>query len=157
MIARSFLLLVAAVSLSACTKYQKAEDAVKNLLNDPGSAQFSDMQEGVSSDTVCGMVNAKNRMGGYVGKTPFFYNDISGMTALVSPASESDFNSMWLSLESRFGSFEEKHSELSMKCRIIDDWKTVCGTEAPVERDRLCDSFKKSGGELYKDLKQRFD
>lgn len=48
-----------------------AEQAVKRILNDPESAQFRDMR--VYTLSVCGEVNAKNAMGGYVGFQRFIY------------------------------------------------------------------------------------
>jgi hypothetical protein len=49
----------------------KARAAVANSLKDPPSARF----EGVvlKAEAVCGLVNAKNSYGGYVGKTRFVY------------------------------------------------------------------------------------
>ncbi len=46
---------------------------------DPASSQFYSLgyqiaQGKIEKKTVCGYVNAKNRMGGYVGIEPFFYN-----------------------------------------------------------------------------------
>ena len=47
-----------------------AKEAVKLKLNDPDSAQFRNMRR-VSLSVVCGELNAKNAMGGYVGYTAF--------------------------------------------------------------------------------------
>lgn len=44
---------------------------VKRGLNDPDSAQFSNVTFSRSTKAGCGLVNAKNRMGGYVGATAF--------------------------------------------------------------------------------------
>ncbi|WP_139150920.1 hypothetical protein [Halofilum ochraceum] len=47
---------------------------VRDALVDPESARFGNMVAGAKNDGsiyVCGMVNAKNRMGGYSGATPF--------------------------------------------------------------------------------------
>lgn len=56
----------------------KAKDAVKQTLLDPSSAQFKDV-EACSGDREVwrGEVNAKNRMGAYVGFSPFFYDGVS--------------------------------------------------------------------------------
>lgn len=48
-----------------------AETAVKAVLKDPESAQFSGLWVGPGGKYVCGDVNAKNAMGGYVGKQSF--------------------------------------------------------------------------------------
>ena len=45
--------------------------SVKERLSDPGSAQFRNVQ--AKNGAVCGEVNAKNKMGGYVGFTRFMY------------------------------------------------------------------------------------
>lgn len=44
---------------------------VKASLNDPGSAVFRNVTYSSKSKEACGAVNAKNRMGGYVGFTEF--------------------------------------------------------------------------------------
>nr|DAX92973.1 MAG TPA: protein of unknown function (DUF3552) [Caudoviricetes sp.] len=58
---------------------ERAKEAVKNMLKDPDSAKFKDLIAGqVSKDKkkhVCGMVNSKNSMGGYVGYKGFVYFD----------------------------------------------------------------------------------
>lgn len=58
------------------------QDGVKSRLKDPGSAQFSGptlAARGSTGDiTVCGMVNAKNSYGGYVGASPYIATVRSG-------------------------------------------------------------------------------
>ena len=58
---------------------ERAKEAVKNMMKDPDSAKFKDLIAGqVSKDKkkhVCGMVNSKNSMGGYVGYKGFVYID----------------------------------------------------------------------------------
>jgi hypothetical protein len=52
---------------------RRAQDAVREKLKDPSSAQFKDVayfQSG-SLDVVCGQVNAKNAYGGYSGFREF--------------------------------------------------------------------------------------
>ena len=50
------------------------EQAVRLQLKDPESARFGDFTAGLSSEgvTVCGIVNAKNSLGGYTGGVRFF-------------------------------------------------------------------------------------
>jgi hypothetical protein len=53
-------------------KYQKIRDAkekVANQLKDPSSAQFKNLK--FDGSVVCGEVNGKNSMGGYVGYAQF--------------------------------------------------------------------------------------
>lgn len=47
------------------------EQDVAGALIDPSSAQFRDVNLSASTGGACGWVNAKNRMGGYVGYTQF--------------------------------------------------------------------------------------
>lgn len=62
-----------ALLLSGCNLYQQheAEKKVRDQLRDPESAQFSDVTTAGNGLLVCGMVNAKNGMGGYVGRRKF--------------------------------------------------------------------------------------
>ena len=50
----------------------KAQSLVKNSLIDPESASFSEVTHVRKTGAVCGFVNGKNKMGGYVGKKRFF-------------------------------------------------------------------------------------
>jgi len=71
-----------------------ARDAVKQMLKDPESAQFSDetaFPQGVDGITVCGYVNAKNGFGGYTGNEAFVAaGDIAYLQSQVS-----DFSGVW--------------------------------------------------------------
>lgn len=61
-----------------------AKDAVLRVLKDPGSAQFQDINSSVvqGDQTVCGKVNAKNAMGGYVGFKMFCWTKKNGLMPL---------------------------------------------------------------------------
>jgi hypothetical protein len=61
-----------AVSLSACdlTIKHEARERLADLLVDPSSAQVRRLVR--NDGAICGEVNAKNRMGGYVGFKAFF-------------------------------------------------------------------------------------
>ncbi|MBO9717493.1 MAG: hypothetical protein J7507_11975 [Pseudoxanthomonas sp.] len=70
-----------AIALGGCSQvelYQfesAAKDAVKQSLVDPDSAQFRDlriMRRSEHERILCGELNARNRMGGYTGFTPFY-------------------------------------------------------------------------------------
>lgn len=68
-------LLAGLVLVLACTSAQSADlgratELVRDELMDPFSAQFKAVRPGKGGN-VCGLVNAKNAMGGYVGWTPF--------------------------------------------------------------------------------------
>jgi hypothetical protein len=55
-----------------------AKAAVRKKLNDPDSARFEELRIVKIGEIriVCGTVNARNRLGGYAGRQPFFYNGI---------------------------------------------------------------------------------
>ena len=69
--------LALALALSGCAEASKikvAKALVAEQLTDPDSAQFRDIEvidKGDGKFVVCGKVNAKNRMGGYVGYEVF--------------------------------------------------------------------------------------
>lgn len=68
--------LLLAVSLGASAWWfwwpaYQAKQVVRAHLNDPSSAMFSDVSFNRSTGGTCGVVNAKNRMGGFVGDTRF--------------------------------------------------------------------------------------
>lgn len=50
-----------------------AERAVRNQLIDPTSAEFSEVA--TKGNVTCGLVNSKNRMGGYTGRQLFLVRD----------------------------------------------------------------------------------
>lgn len=69
--------LLALVALSACSpgasEIEYAKKVVSEELFDPSSAEFSDVA--YMDGAVCGWVNGRNRMGGYVGSTKFLVKD----------------------------------------------------------------------------------
>jgi hypothetical protein len=73
-------LLVFPAHASADDLIDRARDGVKGHLRDPESALFDQLTIKVAFDNyrkerrvLCGMVNARNATGGYVGRTQFFY------------------------------------------------------------------------------------
>ena len=154
-------LIISSAILSGCGNNGAAEKAVRNILNDPNSAIFSNMAAGAEKGSVCGLVNAKNRMGGYVGATPFFYR-ANGQVAILSAPSDSDFRMLWLRMKLPGVSDDDIRNdigELMLKCRAIAQWKTVCGSDAPVSEPKLCDKMLPGSGgdDLYHALKAEFD
>lgn len=59
-----------AQSQQRATSTSDAQRLVRDNLTDPSSARFRNVQQ-KPNGAVCGEVNAKNRMGGYVGFAPF--------------------------------------------------------------------------------------
>ena len=76
-------------------EFAAAKTAMRQKLNDPDSARFDDLFK-VTTDTgeaVCGLVNSKNRMGGYVGNTGFiFEKSLNRATLLFSGANDPDYS-----------------------------------------------------------------
>lgn len=72
---RNTIIAVAATAIIALIAYNqfspagRARAAIKETLFDPGSAEFGDFYR--DGDIGCLEVNAKNRMGGYVGQKSF--------------------------------------------------------------------------------------
>lgn len=65
---------------------EQAKVAISKDLKDPSSAQFRNVR--VISGKVCGEVNAKNAMGGYVGFQRFWWVNYAPDTAtILSPTS----------------------------------------------------------------------
>lgn len=62
-------------------------------LVDPGSAEFGPTRT-LPSGIVCGSVNARNRMGGYAGRSPWYFDPRTG-TAYVIPAAQNAFGQAW--------------------------------------------------------------
>jgi hypothetical protein len=63
-------------------------------LTDPESARFDDLfrVQSDSGEAVCGMVNSKNRMGGYVGATGFIYEkNLNRATLMFSGGNDPDY------------------------------------------------------------------
>jgi hypothetical protein len=92
---RSFYIgLVIAAFLAGCGKsrIEQAHDLVKDGLSDPDSATFKSDTEYAKKDgnfIVCGQVNAKNRMGGYVGYRWYIVED--GKALVMNDDNASDF------------------------------------------------------------------
>jgi len=70
------VLIVAACSNRSNPDIDEAKKAVEEVLLDPGSVTYRTIitKKNDGYVTVCGEVNAKNSLGGYVGYKPFIYN-----------------------------------------------------------------------------------
>lgn len=148
---RILLVALACAALAGCGPQSEAKNAVKKLLNDPDSAQFSDMTPGKSDGDMCGYVNAKNRMGGYVGKTPFFFRKTMGTVAIVEPLKESDFRMLWL------GNNQDDWSKVLTQCNLMDQWDAVCTFPLPQGKHELCSPLQSGAGAAADALRNRFD
>lgn len=63
------ILALVFLAVTACSQHDADLNAVRLKLTDPGSAQFDAVDK--RNEITCGFVNAKNRMGGYVGYRAF--------------------------------------------------------------------------------------
>jgi len=123
--------------LCGCQGNWEAQKAVKEILYNPDGAKFSDMHQGAAPGSVCGLVNAKNRLGAYVGKERFFYDGY--VAGIASPVSDKDFHRLWLSLGRSF--FNEDYKTTSAKCKLVAKWESVCGGTYP-DQQPLCRIFE---------------
>ena len=153
---RLILMVLGLAALAGCGVEMDAKNAAKKLLNDPGSAEFSDLRKGSEPDNVCGYLNAKNRMGGYVGKTPFFYEGATQMVAIVAPAEDGDFRSIWLGI--RLNDFANDLEKTRQKCEVVAKWPAVCGSSYPGPKHDLCDVILDGGASgIYTALRDKYD
>lgn len=85
--------VVAMIVLSGCGKsdIDRAREAVAEQLKDPTSAQFRNERVVGSDKTVCGEVNGKNSVGGYVGFVSYaaLRKDDGGYMALLESEGQS--------------------------------------------------------------------
>lgn len=98
--------LVLGVVLTGCGKsrIEQAHELVKEGLTDPTSAMFKDDAERPQKDgsvAVCGRVNAKNRMGGYVGYRMYIVAE--GRADVFGEDNASDFAGRYLDICSTTG------------------------------------------------------
>lgn len=152
---KMLLVLAAALLAAGCTGQDDAENGVKRLLSDPDSATFSDVRPGAAEGNFCGMVNARNRMGGYVGNTPFFYEKATTISAIVAPPKTDDFRSYWLSIRTKKSNVEDL-VEIRQKCDLVARWKPVCGEEYPTPRHALCEAAAGPGDRFYIAMRKEF-
>lgn len=68
------------------TLIAKAENAIRSIMFDPDSAKFSEVIAAKleSGYGACGMVNAKNRMGGYTGSQMFYVEFSQDMLVIAA-------------------------------------------------------------------------
>ena len=147
------ILLTSLFALCACVGDSEVKESVKRALNDPESARFTDLKPGKKQGDVCGFVNAKNRMGGYVGETPFVYIKTSGAVSMVSEVAQRDFRMLWSSIQA--GNYSDDVDKLRNQCAAIDQWNAACTTQ--ITKYEMCSVFQGSGMALYKELEAVFN
>jgi len=112
-----------------------AKREVRQHLVDPSSAQFESVHENPNTGAVCGLVNAKNRMGGYVGATPFVYEKPYGATLVQEEPTERDFERFFETIK-----YAEPgdYTKLEDKCKSVALWQKKCGTGAYPSSNKYC-------------------
>lgn len=146
-------LCVVAATLVGCGPQSRAKEAVRKGLIDPDSAKFSDLRDGKTKGDVCGFVNAKNRMGGFVGDTPFVYRGLTDRAVMVQPPDTNDFRMVWLGIQTN-SDFMDRLAEVRTKCESADQWREYCGPT--VTTHRLCSNISGNGKGVYDALKREF-
>lgn len=118
---KAILLAAAAlVLLAGCERFasegdqaiEAAQKLLQDGLNDPASAQFREVTFNPAGGTVCGEFNAKNRMGGYGGFTPFYV--VNGLVRIQPDPGAAIFDE-----------FERKDHERSLK-GFTSMWDDLC-------------------------------
>ena len=150
--------MLASLMIAGCGIQEgPAKDAVKAMLNDPDSAKFEGLQAGITSGDVCGYVNAKNRMGGYVGKTPFYYVKSDKSAGIVQPLTDNDFKMLQYDLEYNPSS-PDSYVKVELGCEDSAKLKTFCGEAFAAQHQAhpMCDIKAKGDALFLYELEQRY-
>ena len=142
---RVYLLLTAlvlAAGIAGCdylpTEENKAKNAVKSILNDPDSARFSGIRKGNGTGDFCGLVNAKNRLGGYVGNIRFAYShEVAFFAPEDGAPTESEFNELFWDLYlGKIGSPRalDKFESLGARCEKEKLYEKICGHKSSPQK-----------------------
>lgn len=144
----ALVLLAAASGLSvgACdlvpgTPANRAKVALSGYLLDPGSAKITVLKS--TPDTLCGTVNAKNRMGAYVGATPFLVDGKYATPVVFSEPTISDY-STW-SDNPNTSSGHEAYSRMEDGCAFKATWAKTCdasSAEAIIVDEEFCKAWR---------------
>lgn len=98
--------------------HERATDAVRRALNDPESARFDRVTYNAATLSTCGLVNAKNRMGGYVGFTRFVVN-MDGAAEFQPPEPPT------------YGALDERQAAADRLMAFLTNYKIVCQAGSP--------------------------
>jgi zinc-ribbon domain len=137
-------LFFCAYKLLPISNTQQAQKYIASALFDPDSAKFSATFNGKQPNSICGFVNAKNRMGAYTGDTPFIYEKTGTLEdahLVPEPATDYDFRRYYESIGT--DDFIKKFEDIENKCQLPIKWETVCGTSLSYPRHKFCDSLDK--------------
>ena len=108
-------------SLIPGTMTYRAHRAVAAMLVDPSSAEFRD--EVSSSSAICGDVNGRNRMGGYVGYSRYIFRN----PGIASVSDVPDFEGYLRDTEVyNEYTFQSTYMKLATACDFVSDWGKYC-------------------------------
>lgn len=132
------------------TPQNKAKQAVASLLNDPQSAQFSDFSNGAKEGDFCGYVNAKNRFGAYVGKTPFAYRAETDFATIAPHDLERrDVRNVLAT----GADVADQLGELHKTCSAIESYSEICERPSFPNAADWCKKLNESAYDVYEWLK----
>ena len=97
---------------------EAAMNQVRASLKDPESARFSDLWAGTEGKYVCGAVNAKNSMGGYVGKRGFLLQVATGIVQFEPDEA------------SATASTQDALEAVTKRIKFLEDVQRLCGEPA---------------------------
>jgi hypothetical protein len=141
---RALLLL----ALAGCSgREHEAKEAIRRILLDPESGQFTDVFVNKQNDAVCGMVNGKNRFGAYAGSLPFMYHTAGDQKRafILSVPSDEEFETHALSVRS----WNNNSDDLFQRCRELPEWESACGRKVTLARSpRYCGMVNGGAGNL---------
>lgn len=146
-----FAVVFSGIVLSGCdipgTLSARAHSAVKDMMVDPWSAQFkSEFKSKLAPDTYCGLVNSKNRMGAYVGFSPYVF--VKGEYVAITDGSP-DFEKLVLSSESYSSlRYSDVKEEVSNECDALEAWVKYCVPESAVTYADTFESCKLAKGSI---------
>jgi hypothetical protein len=106
-----YAVVVLAILCAGCDN--AAERAVRDQLIDPASAEFSEVTS--KGNVTCGLVNSKNRMGGYTGRQVFFVRD--GQVYFERDSSEVD-QSLWSACSSEVITVSTRNLAADMQAAV---------------------------------------
>lgn len=131
------------VLLAGCDKLpwsnvNKAHEAIRQNLVDPDSAEFRNESEGPHGD-VCGEVNSKNRMGGYVGYNKFLWSSTGGVLVWREAPDMSN------PPPANTAEFSEWRMKGLMYCTFVTLWAVGCTPEQQADMadaQKVCSAFE---------------
>lgn len=135
--------------LSACdripgTAQNAARSALSQMMFDPGAAKIEFTTE--TDEAVCGTVNGKNRMGAYVGATPFYFRKVLKFAVIYGGEPTGNDVRMLSLMDASDPNWEETYRELAAKCQFPKEWATYCGTAPGPTSNDICKTFDEPKG-----------